>query len=197
VLAPITMRGAPLLLRAARRLPLAGRFFQDPVEGDAPAGLRRHVVICGGGRVGGELAAALGRRAIPHVIIEYHPEVARRLRDRGIPVIYGDAANPAVLARAAIPSARLLAALVPDVADAERIVRTATAMGDRLRVMARAQQAGDIDRLRRAGADVIVQPEFEAGVEVIRHALHRYGISGVELDVLIAGRRRAFYQRDA
>ena len=197
VLAPFTMRSAPPLLWAGRHLPLVGRFFADRVEGDErAAALRRHVVVCGCGRVGSELVEALDRRSIPCVVVEYNPEVVRRLRDRAVPVIYGDAANPAVLEHAGIPGARLLAALVPDVADAERIVHSARAAGDRLHIVARAQRSEDVDRLRRAGADVVVQPEFEAGVEVIRHALQRYGVVGMELNHLIAGRRRLFYERD-
>ena len=196
VLAPFLLRAAPLVLRTARRLPLAGRRFDGELPpDDTAAGLRRHVVICGCGRVGGELVEALRRRSIPCLVIEYHPDVARRLRERGLPVISGDAANPAVLEHAAIPRARLLAALVPDVSDAERIVRGARALGPRVHVVARAQRGEDVDLLHRAGADVVVQPEFEAGVEVIRHTLQRYGVMGAELDHLIAGRRRLFYER--
>jgi CPA2 family monovalent cation:H+ antiporter-2 len=198
VLVPFTLRAAPLLLRAARHLPVAGRFFEDRIDaGEETAGLRRHVVVCGCGRVGGELVDALRRRDIPCVVVEYNPEVAARLRKSGVPVIYGDASNPAVLEHAGLPAARLLAALVPDVADAERIVHGARAAGRRLHVVARAQRGEDVERLQRAGADAVVQPEFEAGVEVIRHALQRYGVTGTELNHLIAGRRRRFYEGGA
>jgi CPA2 family monovalent cation:H+ antiporter-2 len=195
VLSPLLLRGAPQILWLARHLPVAGRFFVDGFRADdEAAGLRRHVVVCGGGRVGGELVEALRRRSIPCLVIEYHPDVAADLRRRGLPVIAGDAANPAVLEHAAIPAARMVAALVPDVADNERIVRGARALGPKVHIVARAQRAEDVERLRRAGADVVVQPEFEAGVEVIRHTLQRYGVVGIELGHLIAGRRRAFYE---
>ncbi|TMC12709.1 MAG: hypothetical protein E6J41_02355 [Chloroflexi bacterium] len=166
VLAPLLLRAAPPILWAARHLPLVGRRFDGDTgaDDDAAAGL------------------------------EYHPDVARRLREEGLPVVWGDAANPAVLDRAALPEARLLAALVPDVADAERIVRGARALNPRIHIVARAQRGEDVARLRRAGAAVVVQPEFEAGVEVIRHTLQRYGVVGMELSHLIAGRRRAFYE---
>src|SRR5262249_23530276 len=141
VLSPFALRAAPAILWVARRLPLVGRRFDGEVQaGDVAAGLRRHVVVCGCGRVGSELVEALRRRSIPFLVIEYHPDVARRLRERGLPVVYGDAANPAVLEHAAIPTARMLAALVPDVADAERIVRGARGLGPRLHVVARAQR---------------------------------------------------------
>ena len=51
-----------------------------------------------------------------------------------------------------------------------------------------------VERLRRAGATEAVQPEFEAGLEVIRHALHRYGIPSAELVNVIARRRAEFYR---
>jgi hypothetical protein len=38
-----------------------------------------------------------------------------------------------------------------------------------------------------------VQPEFEAGIEIIRHALLRYGVTGPELNVVMSGRRAAVY----
>lgn len=198
VLAPFVLRAAPLVVRAAGHLPLVRSRFDGAVDADeTAAGLRRHVVVCGGGRVGGELVGALRRRGIPCLVIEYHPDVARRLRDAGVPVISGDAANPAVLDHAGIPQARLLAALVPDVADAERIVRGALALNRRIQVVARAQRGEDVERLRRAGAGEVVQPEFEAGIEVIRYTLRRYGVLGPELDHLISGRRRAFYETPA
>ena len=46
-----------------------------------------------------------------------------------------------------------------------------------------------------AGATAVVQPELEASIEVIRHALQRYGISERELTYVVAGRRNAFSGR--
>lgn len=197
VLAPFTLRAARPLLWLLQRLPLVGRrFFADPLEVDeGVASLRRHAVVCGCGRVGSELVEALQRRRIPYVVIEYNPDVVRELRRRKVPVIYGDAANRGVLEHAGLSSARMLAALVPDTTDAETIVRNARTLHPRLDIVARVREAEDMPRLRRAGASEVVQPEFEAGVEVIRHALQRYGVGGVELNVVVAGRRRAFYGR--
>ncbi len=117
------------------------------------------------------------------------------LRRQGVPVVYGDAASPGVLEHAGLERARLLAALVPDAADVEAMVRAALELNPRLDVVARARDAEQVGRLRQAGASEVVQPEFEAGVEVIRHTLQRFGVVGTELGILIGGRRRAFYER--
>jgi len=194
ILAPVLMRASGPLLLALRRVPGLRQAFAEPLDaGTVGTGLRRHVVIAGFGGVGRELAAVLDRRGFAYIVIEYNPAVVRELRDAGSRVIYGDAANPAVLAHAGLAEASVLAVLVPDTSSAELATRHARAMNPRLDIIARAARREDLERLRRAGATDVVQPEFEAGVEVIRHALRRFGISGAELATLAAGRRASFY----
>lgn len=196
VLAPSLVRATPMLLARAEELPWIGRLLGDPVEPHrSEDDLRHHTVICGFGRVGSELADALERRRFRYIVIELNPFIVRQLRDRGVPVIYGDASNPTVLEHAALHRARLLAVLIRDARAAEAVTRYARARHPRLDIVARAASPHDVERLRRAGATEAVQPEFEAGIEVIRHAFHRYGISGMELANLIAGRRAAYYRR--
>jgi len=195
-LSPLLLAASPAVLRGLSAMPLARRPFSARPELAAPpdaAGLRRHAVICGGGRVGGELADALRYRNVPHLVIEYNSKVVEALRGAGVPAVYGDAANVAVLGHARLGEARLLAVLMPHTAAVELCVRQARHLNPRLFIVARASNAADVRRLTQAGADAVVQPEFEAGVEVIRLTLERYGIFGLELDHVIAGRRHAFY----
>jgi K+:H+ antiporter len=200
VLCPLLLAAAPAMIRWLTPVPLVGRAFAERLDtGAAPeaAGLRRHAVICGGGRVGGELADALRHRNFPYVVVEYNSKVVEELRGAGVPAVYGDAANVAVLAHVRLAEARLLAALMPHGAAVELAVRHARHLNPRLYIVARASNAAEVRRLREAGADAVVQPEFEAGVEVIRQALERYGIFGLELDHVVAGRRHAFYSHAA
>jgi CPA2 family monovalent cation:H+ antiporter-2 len=186
--------GGPLVAWLAH-LPGLRRAFADPMEGPGDEGRRLsgHAIICGYGQVGRELADALRSRGIGLVVIEYNPHIVAELRAAGVPTIYGDAANHAVLARAHPEHARVLAVTLPDAAAAERIVREARARNQRLDVIARSQGRADLERLRRAGASDVVQPEFEGGVEFIRHTMRRYGVLGTELQALTAGRRAAYY----
>ncbi len=197
VLAPLTLAAPRRLLPLLERNPLLRRAFGAPVDvGEVDADLRRHVVICGYGRVARELADALERRGFRYLVIEYDLAIVRGLRARGIRAIYGDAANPRVLEHAGLDEALLFAVLVPDPATAEAATRYARAHGHRLDIVARAADARDVERLRDAGATEVVQPEFEAGVEVIRHSLGRLGVAGLELQHITAGRRSSFYRRD-
>jgi K+:H+ antiporter len=197
VLTPSLVRVAPALLTALERLPLVGHYFTEPLPTDESPAMSQHTVIAGFGRVGRELADALSARGMRYLVIEYNPLIVRELRASGVQVIYGDAANPAVLEHASLERARLLAVLVPDSRVAEATTRAARMINRRLDVVARVVDSGDVERLQRAGAAEVVQPEFEAAVEVIRHALRRYGITGMELMHATSGRRTAFYRRAA
>lgn len=197
VLAPAVIAAPGRILPLLERLPGLRQRLETPIDpGEGAGGMRRHVVICGFGRVARELAEALDRRRFQYVVISYEPGVIRELRAKGVRAIYGDAANPQVLEHSGIDAAILLAVLVPDRLTAEAVVRFARAHGPRLDIVARAADATDVARLRAAGATEVVQPEFEAGLEVIRHALGRLGVSGTELQNIAAGRRASFYRRE-
>jgi len=195
LLTPFLVRAAPPLQRWLARLPAVGRRFAEPVEprlGSEQAP-RLHAVICGFGRVGGELAEALALRGFHFLVIELDPWRFARLQQRGIPAIYGDAANPAVLAHANLEQARVLAATMPDARAAALVARHARAANRRLNIVARAQSAEDVDRLYQAGADEVVHPQFEAGLEFVRHALHHYGVAAREIELITGRRREAHY----
>jgi monovalent cation:H+ antiporter-2, CPA2 family len=166
-------------------------------HGGAAPRLRGHAVICGFGRVGRELAEALSRRGLRYLVVEYNPLVVRRLRAEGVPVVYGDASRPAVLEHAHLEGARLLAVLMPDALATEEATRHGRGLNPRLDIVARARDGRDVERLRRAGATEVVQPEFEASIEVVRHALRRYGVTSQELAHVTSGRRDAYYRRVA
>jgi monovalent cation:H+ antiporter-2, CPA2 family len=192
--APLQAAGPPLL-RWLRVTPGLGRWFAEPLVphlGESP--LTQHIVICGFGRVGGSVAEVLRTRGFRYLVVDLNPHVIADLRREGIPCIYGDAVQPAVLAHAGLERARGLACTVPDAGSAEAIVRAARSVYPRIDVIARARDAAALPQLRTAGATEVVYPEFEAGLEFIRHILHRYGVSLAEIQALLQAQRTAQYE---
>jgi CPA2 family monovalent cation:H+ antiporter-2 len=197
ILSPLLFHlASPSRLRMLERLPLIGAGIAAATAPDDLAPPRRHVVICGFGRVASELVDALKTRGFSYIVIEYDAGVVRDLRARGEPAIYGDASNPIVLEQGRLGDASQLAVLMSDARAQLAITRYARQTYRRLHITARAYNSDQVERLREAGASYIVQPEFEAGVEVIRHVFQRYGVSGAELATIAAGRRSSFYSRD-
>ena len=206
VSAAVTIMVTPLAMRLARpfvnllaRIPKAGPFLlREPEAPFLPRQdemLAHHVVICGYGRIGRELADSLGKRGFEYVVVEQDPVVIREMRKAGIPCVYGDAANHAVLVHANVAQAKVLAVTVPDPTAAELAVRAALLLNSRLDIIARAHGELTLVRLRGAGAAEVVHTEFEAALEFIRHTMHRLGVSAAEIGYLLGGKRARYRGR--
>jgi CPA2 family monovalent cation:H+ antiporter-2 len=141
-----------------------------------------HVVIIGYGRVGHHIVDVLGELNVPRLVIEFDAARADELIRLGVPVLYGDAANSEVLDHAALERARALVVTLPDEAAAVIVVGAARRRAPTLPIIARAATADGVMRLAELGAQDIVQPELEGGLEVVRHTLLRlrYSLSEVQ-----------------
>jgi CPA2 family monovalent cation:H+ antiporter-2 len=130
-----------------------------------------HVVLCGFGRVGSAVGEAFDTFGLPYTVVERNPDVVRALRGRGVPCIYGDAGQPAVLHAAGVEQAALVVVGLPDADAAAAATRTARALNPRAPLIARAHRTHEADELLRRGATAVVRPELEAAATVIRQSL--------------------------
>lgn len=187
----------PTLLRHVA--PRLLRWLGDPVakppamESRAEtAGLAGHVVVCGCGRVGGELVTQLRARGLPYVVIELNPIRVEQLRRDGEPCLYGDANNLYILEAAGIGRAKLLAITHYDAASAAPTIKAVREAHPSVRIIARAHHPTDLEQLRSAGAAEVVMPEFEAGMEFLRWTLGHLGLPAAEAEAAIQRRRGDF-----
>ena len=156
-----------------RRWPAVWRLLDRPprnVQAPRP-GMRDHVVIVGCGRVGRHIAEALGRLQIERVVVESDPARLSKLRELGVPALYGDAGSSEILEHTGLTHARALVITVPDDAVALAVAHTAHAQAPNLRIVARASTWEGARRLKAAGVADVVRPELEGGVEIVRRTL--------------------------
>ena len=139
--------------------------------------LRDHAVIIGHGRVGGPIAEELTRHEVPHLIVEASRDVAERLREAGLPVIYGDATRPEVLADAHLERARLLVVAAPDAYQARAILELARRVNPDLQIIARTQSDAERAWLEERGVAQALVGERELAVSLTRAALRRFGVA--------------------
>src|SRR5688572_30162470 len=163
-----------------------------PLPGDEPAaGLRRHAVILGYGRVGRSVARVLESRGFAWVAVEGDYHVAREAREAGAAVIYGDAGTPTVLDQARVSDAHVVIMAMPDALATRQAVVYARARNVRIEIVARAHSQAEEADLRQLGAARVVVAERELGNELVRHALRRFGVSDREVAAILEARRRA------
>jgi CPA2 family monovalent cation:H+ antiporter-2 len=87
----------------------------------------------------------------------------------------------------------MVAVTLPDLPSNLQITQAVRQLNTRARVLARTHDARSIARLKAAGAHEVVQPEFEAGLEMVRQALRSYGVSALETQSIVGGRRQEHY----
>jgi CPA2 family monovalent cation:H+ antiporter-2 len=153
--------------------------------------LSRHAVICGYGDIGQRVAGVLEKQKFAYLVIELDPTVIAQLRERGIPCIYGDASNPEILAHADLDRARVLLCTIPDYVAEELAVRNALKINPKLDVVARVHRDRDAELLKGAGVTELVMPYFEGSLEMIRHTLHRFGMSSTEIQYILNNLRQS------
>ena len=143
---------------------------------DEAAELDQHVVVCGFGRIGAPVGAALDAFRVPYVVVDLDPEVVKAARQRGVRCLFGDTAWLPVLQAAHAERARLVVVALPESERAWLSVRNIRSMNPQVSILARAHRESDAEALRLAGATEVVQPEVEAAAALIRQGLARLGL---------------------
>jgi len=122
-----------------------------------------HYIICGYGRMGQQIVKDLTRHNVPCVVVEWNPEQLPKLREQNIPHVEGKASEDPVLVKAGIKRAKGLIAVAPSDEENVFIVLTARVLNPNLFIVARSILKENEDKLRYAGADIVMSPYILGG----------------------------------
>lgn len=146
-----------------------------PAQPSNSHGLEGHVVIVGYGRVGQHIGEVLGQIGVPRLVLESDGERLNKLMKQNVPVLFGDAANSELLTHANLSKARALVVTLPEESATELVVAAARQMVPTLPIIARAATQEGVKQLAHVGAQDVIHPELEGGLEIVRHTLLRLG----------------------
>jgi monovalent cation:H+ antiporter-2, CPA2 family len=195
MLNPLMFRAIAPAERALRRLPwLWARLDRHPpLSEDLVLPTEGHVVIVGYGRVGAHIVTVLERLKIPLLVVEIDSRRAAAFQGRGVPTLFGDAANSDVLTHAALAGARALVITLPSETASELVVAAARELAPNLPIVARASTTSGVARLVDLGAHDVIHPELEGGLEVVRHTLLSLGYPATQVQRYTDAVRRDQY----
>ncbi|QYM73693.1 Kef family K(+) transporter [Pseudochrobactrum sp. Wa41.01b-1] len=120
-----------------------------------------HTIIAGYGEVGSRVAAKLIEEKRPLVVIENAEKPATELRETGVEVILGNAADADALARAGLADAQCLILALPYAFETARVIAQAGQINPSLHIIARAESVVEADYLRDLGVGTIILAEEE------------------------------------
>lgn len=194
VVAVLSMLATPLLIQSAPKLaeqlaatPLGRwsdrRRLQEPIEAE-PQELPR-VLIVGFGVSGRNLAASCRRCDVPYAVIELNAALVKQARGEGIPIHYGDASQPAILALVRADQARAIVVVIDDPGAARRIVELARRQAPDAFILVRTRYLREVEPLTQLGADEVIADELEVSIEVFSRVLARMLVPREQIKQLI------------
>jgi CPA2 family monovalent cation:H+ antiporter-2 len=175
----LSMVLSPLIIRHNRRItrvilretgnPQTEAMRQERVT--LAAADREHVVICGFGRVGQNIARVLEQSGFEYIALDVDPYRIRTGRQAGDPVVYGDAGQIKVLENVGIAHASVVVITFANPDVALRILRAVRELRADVPILVRTQDDTKLTELQAAGATEVVPETFEASLMLLSHVL--------------------------
>jgi CPA2 family monovalent cation:H+ antiporter-2 len=175
----LSMVLSPLGIRHNRRITRAFLGESGPpqtelmrdVQATLAVAERDHVVICGFGRVGQNIARVLEQTGFEYIALDLDPYRIRVGRQVGDPVMYGDAGQVKVLENVGVAHASCVVITFANPEVALRILRAVRELRADVPILVRTQDDSRLEDLQRAGATEVVPETFEASLMLLSHLL--------------------------
>ncbi|HSD75502.1 MAG TPA: cation:proton antiporter [Steroidobacteraceae bacterium] len=175
----ISMVISPLLIRHNKsiarwilreRRPEATALERE-VENTRAVARRDHVLICGFGRVGQNIARVLEQQGFEYIAVDLDPARVRAARLAGDPVVYGDAGHPEVLELVGLDRSSVVVVSFADNALALHSIDAIRKERPNVPILVRTQDDSHLAELQKAGASSVVPETFEAALMLVWHVL--------------------------
>ena len=152
-----------------------------------------HVIICGFGRCGQNLARMLEQEGIAYMALDLDPDRVRQAAAAGQSVVYGDASRLQALMAAGLVRASAVAITYLDIQSSLKVLANARAHAPQVPVVVRTQDDMHLDKLRSAGATEVVPEAIEGSLMLASHALALVGVPMRRVLRLVQDQRDARY----
>lgn len=175
----ISMALAPMLIRAnkllvVKILPHATRDSIGAIKDDIvdiAHGMSAHVIICGYGRVGQNIARFIENENIKYIAMDTDPVLVQNAIKAKEPVSYGDAANLELIKAAGLEHAAAIVISLDDVNTSLKIIHKVREINKHIPVLVRTPDDTLLEKLSAAGATEIIPETMEASLMLSSHLL--------------------------
>lgn len=154
-----------------------------------------HVILCGFGRVGQNLARFLNAEGLPYVALDLDPYIIREAWEAGESVFYGDSTHGEILQAAGLRRARAIVITFEAIHLAERIISEVRRRSPKIAIFVRTHDETDLDRLYALGATHVIPEAVESSLLIARLLLEVLDIPFGEIDDLLERERQNRYRQ--
>lgn len=153
----------------------------------------KHIIICGYGRCGQNLARMLEQEGIPYIALDLDPDRVRQAAVAGDSVVFGDAARLQALIAAGLARASAVVITYLEVPSAMKVLAHIREHAPQVPVVVRTQDDHDLEALRQAGATEVVPEAIEGSLMLASHALALVGVPMRRVIRIVRDQRDARY----
>jgi CPA2 family monovalent cation:H+ antiporter-2 len=196
----ISMLATPFIIMYSNRIVLklvAGEWLQQSLQMTNIArksiNANKHVIICGYGRCGQNLARMLEREGIPYMALDLDPDRVRQATAAGDSVAFGDAARLQALMAAGLARASAVVITYLNVNSAFKVLGHSRSHAPQVPVIVRTLDDSNLERLQAAGATEVVPETLEASMMLASHALALVGVPMRRVIRIVQDQRDARY----
>ncbi|MBD9392823.1 monovalent cation:proton antiporter-2 (CPA2) family protein [Acidovorax sp. ACV01] len=196
----LSMLATPFLIMYSNRIVMklvASDWLQQSLQMTSIArksiNTSKHVIICGYGRCGQNLARMLEHEGIPYMALDLDPDRVRQAAAAGDSVVYGDATRLQALMAAGLVRASAVAVTYIDVPAALKVLANTRSHAPHVPVVVRTQDDANLDKLQAAGATEVVPEAIEGSLMLASHALALVGVPMRRVLRLVQDQRDARY----
>jgi monovalent cation:H+ antiporter-2, CPA2 family len=196
----LSMLATPFILMYSNRIVMtlvSSDWLQQSVQMTSIArksiSASQHVIICGYGRCGQNLARMLEAEGISYVALDLDPDRVRLAAAAGDSVVFGDAARLQALMAAGLARARAVVVTHLDVAGAMKVLAHVQSHAFQVPVIVRTKDDQDLEALQKAGATEVVPEAIEGSLMLASHALALVGVPMRRVIRVVQDQRDARY----
>jgi len=191
---PLIFHQLPRIEQVLRKIgPLWSRLdTYAPIQQPISESLHDHVVLIGYGRVGKRVVDVFSRLQVPLLVIELDAGAITELQQRGIPSLFGDAANSDILDVARLKQAKAAVVTIPYGITILSVVATIRQIAPEVPVLTRAANEENAKQLFELEANVVIYPEIEGSIQLINDTLLYLGYTEQSVQTCIETVRKVF-----
>lgn len=156
--------------------------------------LEDHLIIIGYGINGENIAKAAKNADIPYVIADTDPDVFERAKQKGEPIVFGDATNPLILKHLHVHDARVIVIAISDPGATKKIITGVRQLTHTGFIIVRTRYVREIEDVIKLGADEVIPEEFETSIEIFTRVLKKYLVPYNEVQEFINSIRSSDYE---
>ena len=196
----LSMLATPFILMYSNRIVMklvSGEWLQQSLQMTTIArksiNTSKHVIICGYGRCGQNLARVLDAENIPYMALDLDPDRVRKAAAAGDSVVFGDASRLQALMAAGLARASAVVITYLEVPGAMKVLACIRGHAPQVPVIVRTKDDHDLEALQKAGATEVVPEAIEGSLMLASHALALVGVPMRRVIRIVQDQRDARY----